>query len=175
LSAIQYLPENTHVTFELFGRFPLFREQYRSPQAGTVLLKGFLNPAAHLELLDGTRYRTLAAQRDEQDRNQLAYPLVSLPDKAEVCRLRTPIKRPAGGAARWHYTTTLDSVTYVIRQAGADRREIELWNNLETQKLVRRQTSGSLIPDLELLTPVPVLLVLLFPWFQNLALTTSRS
>ena len=172
MSAIQYLPENTHVTYELYGRFPLLREQYRSPQAGTVVLKGFLNPAAHLELLDGTRYRTLAAKRDEQDRNQMAYPVISLPDKAEVCRLRTPIKLPTGGSVRWRYTTTLDSITYVIRQAGSDRREIELWNSLETQKLVRRQTSSSLIPDLDLLAPVPVLVVLLFPWFQNLAMTT---
>jgi hypothetical protein len=175
LSAIQYLPENTHVTFELFGRFPLFREQYRSSQAGTVVLKGFLNPAAHLELLDGTRYRTLAAKRDEQDHGQLAYPVISLPDKTEVFRLRTPIRPSKGGAARWRYTTTLDSVTYVLRQASSDRREIELWNGLETQKLVRRKTGGSLIPDLELLAPVPALLALLFPWFQNLAMTTTRS
>jgi hypothetical protein len=175
LSAIQYLPENTRVTFELRGHFPLLREQYVSPQAGTVTLKGFLNPAAHLELLDGTRYRTLAAKRDEQYRDQMAYQVISLPDKTEMCRLRTLIRFPASGTARWRYTATLDGVTYVVRQAGSDRREIELWNGVETQKLVRRQTSSSLIPDLDLLAPVPTLLVLLFPWFQNLAMTTTRS
>jgi hypothetical protein len=105
----------------------------------------------------------------------MAYQVISLPDKTEMCRLRTLIRFPASGTARWRYTATLDGVTYVVRQAGSDRREIELWNGVETQKLVRRQTSSSLIPDLDLLAPVPTLLVLLFPWFQNLAMTTTRS
>jgi hypothetical protein len=88
--------------------------------------------------------------------------------------LRTPIRSPARGTARWRYTTTLDGVSYVLRQAGSDRREIELWDGTETQKLVRRETGSSLIPDLVLLAHIPTLLILLFPWFQNLAMTVTR-
>lgn len=172
MGAIQYLPENSRVTFELRGRFPILREQYVSPQAGTVVLKGFFNPSAHLLLLDGTRYRTLAARRDDQSRNQIAYPVVALPDRTEVCRLRTPLRDSAGGTSTFRYTITLDGASYVLRLAGADRRQVELWNSLETQKLAQRQASSSLIPDVVLSAPVPTLLVLLFPWFQNLAMTT---
>ena len=43
LERFAYLPEGTRVTFELRGALPILREEYRSLQAGTVVLKGFFN------------------------------------------------------------------------------------------------------------------------------------
>ena len=38
--SLEYLPEDSRVTFELQGGLPVSREQYVSPQAGTIVLKG---------------------------------------------------------------------------------------------------------------------------------------
>jgi hypothetical protein len=162
-----YLPENTRVSLELQGSLPLFRERYVSPQAGTVVLKGIFNQTAHLELLDGSRYRLLSPRQDREYPNQMAYPLVRLPEKAEVCRLRTPIKLEEGHVPRLRYTTMLDGENYVFTQITAGQRGFELWDGMEMQQLVRRERGRGLLPDLTVLTPVPALLVLLFPWLDN--------
>jgi hypothetical protein len=161
---IEYLAEGTLVTFELAGSLPIFREQYVSPQAGRVVLKGFFNPSAHLEMKDGTRYRTLSPRRDVEHSSEMAYPLVRLPERAEVCHLLTPIRIESGGVPRLRFTTVLDNQSYVLRQITAGQRGFELWDGTEMNRLSKHEPRGSLIAPLRLLAPVPALLVLLFPW-----------
>jgi len=163
---LEYLSEDTRVTFELQGGLPVFREQYVSPQAGSVVLRGLFNTSAHLRLRDGTQYRTISARRDDQQLNMIAYPLVRLPEKVEVCRLLTPIRLDRGHS-RLRFTTTLDDQHYIFRQVSAGQRGFELWDSMEMQRLVRREPDRSLIAGLRILAPVPTLLALLFPWLDN--------
>ena len=169
-----FLAENTRVTFELQGGLPIFREEYASPQAGKVVLKGLFNQSAHLELLDGSRYRTRSPKKLDKFPTDLVYPLVQLPSKTEVLLLRTPLKLNKGSVPRLHFSTTLDGQRYVFRQTRPGRRGFELWDGLEVEKLVNREGSSKLVPDLMVLSSVPVLLVLLFPWLDSHTITHKQ-
>jgi hypothetical protein len=171
VNSVHYLSENTKVHLKLEGTLPIFRERYVSPQAGTVELRGFWNPTAHLELLDGTRYRTLSPKRDEADFDQMAYPIVHSLDKSSVCRVRTPIVHRPGTDPRLRYKVTLYDQQYVYRQLRPGQRGFELWDALEVNRLVRRESARTLVPELFVLSPVPTLLVLLFPWLDHQHLT----
>jgi hypothetical protein len=167
LEQLAYLPEGTRVTFELRGALPILREEYHSPQAGTIVLKGFFNQTAHLELLDGSRYCTRSARRDNRYLSEIYFPVLHLPDKTEAFGLRTPIK--AGSATqRVRFTTLLGEEVYVFKQVSPGKRGFELWESMEVQKLVERaRTAAKLIPDLVVLAPVPAILTLLVPWLDN--------
>jgi hypothetical protein len=174
VEGVAFLAENTRVTFELQGGLPIFREEYASPQAGKVVLKGLFNQSAHLELLDGSRYRTRQPRKVEKFPTDLVYPLVRLPSKTEVLLLRTPLKLGQGSVPRLRFSTTLDGQRYVFRQVSPGRRGFELWDGLEVQKLVNRGASSKLVPDLMVLSSVPVLLVLLLPWLDSHTITYKR-
>ena len=167
---VEYLPSGTLVTFELQGKLPILREEYRSAQAGTVVLRGFFNPRAHIELLNGARYRTLSARKDPRYPTEIVYPLVHLPDRTEILSLRTPLKLE-GTALQLRYTTTVEDCRYVFRQINPARRGFELWDGMGMQKLVARGPSSKFMPNLTILAPVPTLLVLLFPWLDNQTIT----
>jgi hypothetical protein len=177
MDAITYLEPDTTVTFELEGTLPIFSERYVSPQAGTVILKGFFNPKAHIETLDGARYRMLSPRRDKQYLNQIAYPIVHLPDKTEVFRCRTPVyslsEKKAPPTLR--YTVTLNNESYIFKRVARLGRVFELWDNMEMQCLVKREPRQKLIADSIVLSPVPVLLVLLLPWMDNQTLLSSHT
>jgi len=163
---IEYLPENERIVFSLQGQLPILREQYVSPKAGKVVLKGLFNQSAHIEMLDGTRYRTLGAKKGDKLSNSLEYPVVRLPDKVEVARLRTPLRLQKGVVPQLRYSVALDGQQYVFKQTSPGRRGFELWDGMEMEKLVERG-KPALIPDVILLAPVPVLLVMLFPWVDS--------
>jgi hypothetical protein len=169
--AVEYLSEGTVVTFELDGSLPIFREPYVSQHAGKVVLKGLIHQSAHLETKDGTRYRTLPARRDRDRLSEIAYPLIRLQDRVEVCRLLTPIEIDHNRSARLRYYTMLDNRRFIWRQISPGQRGADLWDGTETARLVERTTGGSLIAPLRLLAPVPVLVVLLFPWLDNQMMT----
>ena len=171
--SFEYLPEDSRVTFELQGGLPIFREQYGSPQAGTVVLKGLFNQSAHMELRDGTQYRTLSAQRDKEQLNMIAYPLIRLPENVEVCRLLTPIHLDKGHP-QLRYTTTLDNQHYIFRPIGAGQRGFELWDSMEMHRLVQREPGRTLIASLRILAPIPTLLALLFPWLDSQSIPFKR-
>jgi len=171
--SLEYLPEDARVTFALQGGLPIFREQYVSPQAGTIVLKGLVNTSAHLELRDGTRYRTLSARRDRERYNMIAYPLVRLPEKVEVCRLLTPIELDKGHS-QFRFTTTCDNRHYIFKQASAGQRRVELWDSMEIQRLVQREPDRALIAGLRILAPIPALLALLFPWLDSQSIPFRR-
>ena len=86
-----YLEPETTVSFHLANAVPILKEEYNASGAGKVVLKGFFNPRARIEMLDGTHYRVLSARKDERYLNQVAYPVVRWPDKLELCRLLTPV------------------------------------------------------------------------------------
>lgn len=163
----EVLPQGLRVTFELQGSLPILREEYASPQVGRVILKGLFNQSAHIELLDGARYRTLSARRTKEFPNDLVYPVVHLPDRAEAMVLHTALRLPKGSVPKMRFTTTLDGEQYVYRQISAGRRGFELWDGMEMQKLVDRVRESKLMPDLNILLPVPALLVALFPWLDS--------
>jgi hypothetical protein len=164
---IEYIAAGTRVTFELQGSLPIFRETYRSPQAGTVVLKGLFNQSAHIELLDGTRYRTLAPRKDMLYPNDLTYPVVHLPDKSEMFNLRTPLRFPKGAVPKLRFSASLDDRQYVFKQISPGQRGFELWDGMEMNKLADRGSSAKLIADLTLLVPVPAILILLVPWLDS--------
>jgi hypothetical protein len=171
-----YLEEETRVTFELQGTLPIFRERYVSPQAGTVVLKGFFSQTAHIETLDGTRYRMLQPKRDRTLPNQIVFPVVYLPHKESAFRLLSPLRDTGSGQIpRLRFTTTFGDGRYVFRQVRAGRREFELWDGMEMQRLVRREPSRALIADSTVLIPVPAVLVLLIPWLDNQTALHRRS
>ena len=172
--SLEYLAEDTRVTFELQGTLPILRERYLSPQAGTVVLKGFFSPRAHVETLAGRRYRTLAARKDKTLPNQIVYPVVDA-DRNEVFRLSTPLKFAEGASPRLRYTTTLDDQQYAFRQISPGRRGFELWDAMEMQKLVRREPGAKLVADATVLISVPAVLVLLLPWFDSQTIVQNRS
>ena len=169
------LAEGTLVTFNLEGALPIFQERYVSPQAGTVVLRGFFNQRAILEPPGGARYRTLAPRKDKEQLNQLAYPVVRLPDKVEVCRLLSPLHLSKGQTPQMRFTTLLDDQYYIFKQVGAGQRGYELWDSMEIDRLVRVEPGGSLVPNLRVYAPVPALLVLLFPWLANQAILYKQS
>jgi len=164
------LAEDTLVTFNLEGALPIFQERYVSPQAGVVVLRGFFNQRAILEPPSGTRYRTLAPRKDKQQLNMLAYPVVRLPDRVEVCRLLSPLRLDKGQTPQLRFTTLLDNQYFIFKQVGAGQRGYELWDSMEVERLVRVEPGGSLVPNLRVCAPVPALLVLLFPWLANQAI-----
>ena len=165
--SLTYLPENTHVTFELQGTLPILRERYVSPQAGTVVLKGLFNQTAHIETPDGTLYRMRSPKKDSQYLNHIFYSIIRLSDKTEILRLRTPMNLQKGSVPRLRYTTLLDEQQYVFKQVSPGLRGFELWDGMEMQKLISRKPGNSLIADLTVQAPVPTLLILLFPWLDN--------
>jgi hypothetical protein len=169
--AFEVLSEGTRVTFELAGALPIFREEYVSAQAGKVVLKGLFNQSAHLHMKDGTRYRTLSPRRDKERLTEMAYPLVRLPERLEVCRLLTPIKLEQGRIPQLRFTVNLDNQHFIYRQIAAGQRGFELWDSMEVNRLVEREPGGSLIAPLRLLAPVPAVLVLLFPWLDHQMVT----
>jgi hypothetical protein len=164
---LEYLPQDTRVTFELQGSLPILREEYVSPQAGRVVLKGIFNQSAHIQLLDGSRYRTLSPRKIAKHPTDLVYPVVRLPDRVEVLQLRTPLRLEQGQVPRLRYITALADQGYVFRQISPGRRGFELWDSMEMEKLVNRESRTKLMPDLVLLSSVPVLLVMLFPWLDS--------
>lgn len=155
------------VRFQLQGSLPIFRERYMSPQAGQVVLKGFFNQTAHMELPDGTRYRTQPPRRDDEFADQLAYPVIHLPSRERVFQLRTPIRLGQGSAHQLQFTTVIDNQQYVYKQVSAGKRGFELWDSTEMLKIVARNPGEALISQLTVLEPVPTVLVLLFPWLDN--------
>jgi hypothetical protein len=168
------LAEGTLVTFSLEGALPIFQERYVSRQAGTVVLRGFFNQRAILEPLDGARYRTLVPRKDKEQINMLAYPVVRLSDRVEVCRLLSPLHLDKGHTPQMRFTTLLDDQYYIFKQVSAGQRGYELWDSMEVDRLVRVEPGGSLVPNLRVYAPVPALLVLLFPWLANQAVLYSR-
>jgi hypothetical protein len=169
------LAEGTLVTFNLEGALPIFQERYVSPQAGTVVLRGFFNQRAFLEPIGGERYRTLAPRRDSEQLNKLAYPVVHLPDRTEAFRLLTPLHVDKGQLPQMRYTALLDDQYYVFKQVSAGQRGYELWDSMEMQRLVQVEPGGSLVPNLRLQAPVPTLLILLFPWIANQTILYKQS
>jgi hypothetical protein len=168
------LAEGTLVTFALEGALPIFQERYVSPQAGTVVLRGFFNQRAFLEPPDRVRYRTLAPRRDREQLNMLAYPVVRLPDKVEVCRLLSPLHLDKGQTPQMRFTTLLDDQYYIFKQVSAGNRGYELWDSMEMERLVQIEPGGSLVPNLRVYVPVPALLVLLCPWLANQTVLHGR-
>jgi hypothetical protein len=165
---IVHIPEETRVTFELQGSLPIFRETYYAPQAGTVVLKGLINQRAHIELQDGSQYRTMPPRKAQDYPMDLSYPVVHLPDKTPVLTLRTPLKTSKDAQPSLRFRTALDEKQYIYKQVSPGRRGFELWDGMGMQKLVERETlAAKLIPDLITLVPVPALLVLLFPWLDS--------
>jgi hypothetical protein len=164
------LAEGTLVTFDLEGALPIFEERYVSPQAGTVVLRGFFNQRAILEPPGGNRYRTLAPRKDKEQLNMLAYPVLRLPEKVEVCRLLSPLHLDKGQTPQMRFTTLLDNQYYIFKQVRAGERGYELWDSMEMDRLVRVEPGGSLVSNLRVYAPVPALLVLLFPWLANQAI-----
>jgi hypothetical protein len=174
MSSISYLAENTRVHFTLASALPILSERYESAQAGSVVLKGFFNQTAHMQLLDGTRYRTLAPRQDDERPDRLAYPIVGVPAKVELCRVRVPIRRESASTPM-RYTVVLDEQEFVFKQIGAARHGFELWDGSEMHRLVRREPSTTLLADLTLLIPVPTILVLLFPWLESQILPSGKT
>jgi hypothetical protein len=164
---LECLPQDTRVTFELQGSLPILQEEYTSPQAGKIVLKGLFNQSARIQLLDGSRYRTLSPRKIAEYPTDLVYPVVHLPDKVEVLQLRTPLRLEQGKVPRLRYVTTLADRGYVFRQISPGQRGFELWDGMEMEKLVNRESHTKLMPDLVLLSPVPVLLIMLFPWLDS--------
>ena len=169
------LAEGTLVTFNLEGALPIFQERYVSSQAGTVVLRGFFNQRAILEPMGGARYRTLAPRKDKEQLNKLAYPVVRLPDRVEVCRLLSPLHLDKGRTPQMRFTTLLDDQYYIFKQVSAGQRGYELWDSMEIDRLVRVEPGGSLVPNLRVYAPVPALLVLLFPWLANQAILYKQA
>ena len=164
----QLVPENTRVTFELQNQVPILKEVYHADGVGTVVLRGLVNQRAEITMLDGARYRTRGARKIADFPNELVYPLVQVaPHKRDVCMLHTPLKLAPGTVPQLRFWTTLDGEQYVFRQITAGRRGFELWDGMEMNKLVNREVSARLMPDLSVLHPVPALLVLLFPWMDS--------
>lgn len=161
------LAEGTLVQFNLEGALPLFQERYVSPQAGTVVLRGFFNQRAFLEPPGQARYRTLAPRKDKEQLNKLAYPVVRLPGKVEVFRLLTPLHFEKGRLPQMRYTALLENQLYVFKQVSAGQRGYELWDSMEMERLVEIEPGGSLVPNLRVNVSVPAVLVLLFPWLAN--------
>jgi hypothetical protein len=171
---IKYLDGGTQVSFELGGGLPIFREEYHSPQVGTVVLKGLFNQSAHIELLDGTRYRTLSVRKDNRYPTDIVYPVVHMPGKTELCLLRSPLHYEKGSVPRLRFTTEFDGQGYVFKQITAGQRGFELWDRLEMNKLVDRTASPKLIRDLVIVEPVPAFFALLFPWFDSQTIMYRR-
>lgn len=161
------LAEGTLITFNLEGALPIFQERYVSPQAGTVVLRGFFNQRAWLEPIGGERYRTLGPRKDKEQLDKLAYPVVRLPDKVEEFRLLSPLHLDKGRLPQMRYTALLDDQYYVFKQVSAGQRGYELWDSMEAERLVQIEPGGSLVPNFRANTPVPALLVLLFPWLAS--------
>jgi hypothetical protein len=107
--------------------------------------------------------------------NQLAYPVVRLPGRLEVCRLRTPLDLDKGRIPQLRFTVLLEDQYYVFRQITAGQRGFELWDSMEMQRLVQREPGGSLVSNLRVLAPVPTLLLLLFPWLDSQTIPYSIS
>jgi len=171
---VEYIESGTRVTFELGDGLPIFREEYRSPQAGTVVLKGLFNQSARMELLDGTSYRTLSARKVNRYPTDLVYPVVHLPDRSELCLLRTPLRYDKGSVPRLRFSTQLDGQGYIFKQVTPGQRGFELWDNLEMNKLVTRPASAKIVRDLEVVEPIPVVFALLFPWFDSQTIMYRR-
>jgi len=174
MGSFHHLPQDTRVTFKLQNRLPIFREHYTSAQAGTVILKGFFHQTAHIELLDGSRFRLANPRRDDEYPDHLAYPLIRLPERTEVCRLRTPL-RLEGSTPRLRYTTVLENTRYVFRQISAGKRGFELWDSIEMTRLVERIPGSVLLSELIIHAPVPAVLVLLFPWLDSQLMSPRTS
>ena len=161
-----YLPENTTIHFELQGSLPLFRERYFSPQAGMVTIKGIINQTALLKPKGSQACRISSSAREDRDNRRIAYPIVSLTDRSELLRLLTPAQLEKGTVPQLRYGAVLDGRQYMFTQIQSGRREFDLWDGPERHKIVH-QESGYLVGDLKILTTVPTLLVLLFPWLNN--------
>lgn len=171
MESFLYLQPGITVTFRLEGRLPIFNERYVSPQAGTVVLRGLINQKAHIETLDGRRYRMLSPGRAEKRPNLIAYPIIRLSDKAEVLRLCTSVLSGAQVRGKrepppFRYTAALNDESYVFKRASGVQW-VELWDGMERQRIVKRELGAGLHPDLNVLLPVPALLVLLFPWVDS--------
>ena len=170
MDQLAYLEPETTVTFRLENAVPILKEEYNVPGAGKVVLKGFFNPKARIELLDGTRYRVLSPRKDERYLNQVAYPIVHWPDKLELCRLLTPViskrkKNPLPDSLR--FTTSLDDEGYIFKRSKRLGRAFAIWDGMEMHRIVQRELAQKLVLDATVMASVPALLVLLLPWLDN--------
>lgn len=170
MDQLVYLEPEMTVSFQLENAVPILKEQYDAPGAGRIVLKGFFNPRARIELTDGTRYRVLSPRKDKQYLNQIAYPLVRWPDKAELCRLLTPVvskqgRNPAPELLR--FTARLAQEAYIFRRSKRLGRAFEIWDGMEMSRVVQRDLAHKLVLDATVITPVPAVLVLLLPWLDN--------
>jgi hypothetical protein len=127
-----------------------------------------------MELDDGTQYRTLRVRKDSRYPTDITYPVVRLPEKAELCLLRTPLHYDKGSVPRLRFATELDGRGYIFKQITAGQRGFELWDQLEMNKLVTRPASAKLVRDLSILEPIPAVLALLFPWFDSQTIMYRR-
>lgn len=169
---LNYLEPDTTISFELQGTLPIFKETYVSP-AGKTVLKGLFVPKAYLETTDGITYRVLGARRDRERLNEIAYPLVRLPDKVEVLRLRTPtIAFEARNQARppLRFTCRTEQDTYILKRTPRLGRAFEIWDGMEMHRVVQREPKPGLVLDALVMERIPALLVLLLPWLDSLPL-----
>ncbi len=169
MSQLLYLDAGQTVTFELENAVPILRERYASPQAGVIELRGFFNPKAYMETLDGVRYRMLSAKHDKRYPGQIAYPVVRLPDKTELFRLLTPTValKEKRGPAKLRFTTVFDDQAYIFKRSTRLGRAFEIWDGMEMHRVVQRERAPKLILDSLVLIEAPALLVLLLPWFDS--------
>jgi|GEM_PF-5952311 len=168
-----YLEPDTKITFELQGTLPIFKEIYIS-SAGKTVLKGLFAPKAYLETADGTRYRVLGARRDAERLNEIAYPLVRLPDKSEILRLRTPgIAFDARNQTRppLRFTCRMGQDTYIFKRTPRLGRAFEIWDGMEMYRVVQRESQPRLVLDALVMERIPSVFVLLLPWLDSLFLT----
>lgn len=168
-----YIEADTTVTFELQGAIPIFKETYVSAQAGKTVLKGLFSPKAYLETLDGAHYRVLSARRDSERLNEIAYPLVHLPEKTEILRLLTPgiaFSERNRQQPPLRFTCRFDSNAYIFKRTPRLGRAFEIWDGMEMHRIVQRDPQTKLIHDAVVMERVPALFVLLLPWLDNQAL-----
>jgi hypothetical protein len=167
---LAYLEPEMTVSFFLENAVPILKEAYDVPGAGKRLLRGFFNPKAHIDLLDGTRYRILSPRQDKRYLNQIAYPLVHWPDKLEVCRLLTPVisrRNKSTLPELLRFTTALDGEGYIFKRSKRLGRAFEIWDGMEMDRIVQRELVRKLVLDATVMASVPALLVLLLPWLDN--------
>ncbi len=146
-----------------------FQQNIRNTGPGTYG-RGFFNPKARIETLDGTRYRMLSPKRDARYLNQIAYPVVHWPDKLEICRLLTPVvskREKSQQPESLRFTTMLDDEAYIFKRSRRLGKSFEIWDGMEMHCIVRRELAQKLVLDATVMIAAPSLFVLLLPWLDN--------
>ncbi len=176
MSSFNLLTGGTTVQFSLENSFPLLTERYAASDAGVVEIKGLFNQKAHLETLHGQKYRMRSPRRDPRYLNQLVYPIVQLPGQVEVFCLRTPMitRSEQRSMPLLRFVTLLDDESFVFKRTGQNRREFEVWDGMEIQRLVQRGATPKLVADAMVLQDVPDVLVLLLPWLDSQSIASHQ-